>query len=57
MTPIFEVFSLVLSVLGVVLVWVSSAWTASQQALGTAILFGFIFVPILLVLGLRLGLE
>lgn len=56
LTPIFEVASLLLSVVGLVLVWVSVAWTTRQKTIATAILLGMLFLPIVLVLALRVGL-
>ena len=55
LTPMLGVASLVVSMVGLVLVWASSAWTSRQKGIATAIMIGMLSVPILLILALRIG--
>lgn len=55
LTPVFGVAALVLSMVGLVLVWASAAWTSRQKGIATVIMLGMLFLPILLILALRIG--
>ena len=51
LTPVFGVPAIVVSIVGLVLVWVSSAWTARQKTTATVILFGVLLLSILALRG------
>lgn len=55
LTPVFGVAALVLSMVGLVLVWSSAAWTSRQKRIATVIMLGMPFLTTLLLLALLIG--
>ena len=56
LTPFLGWASIVLSLVGLVLVWSSAGWRSREKVIATIILLALLFAPLLLLLALRIGI-